>query len=32
MVGALGDKFSEFMIPEETNQFNEALSGDFEGI
>lgn len=32
MVGALGDKFSEFMIPEETKQFNEALSGDFEGI
>lgn len=32
MVKSLGDKFSEFMDPEITKQFESALSGDFEGI
>ncbi|NDK10057.1 S41 family peptidase [Candidatus Gracilibacteria bacterium] len=32
MVSALGDKHTEFMNPEINKKFNEALSGDFEGI
>ena len=32
MVESLGDKHSEFMTPEVTEKFNQALSGDFEGI
>lgn len=31
-VNALGDKFSEFMTPEITKQFNETLAWDFEWI
>ncbi|MGE4443746.1 MAG: S41 family peptidase [Candidatus Altimarinota bacterium] len=31
-VKSLGDKFSEFMTPELTKEFESALSGDFEGI
>lgn len=32
LVWALGDKFSEFMIPEDTKVFENALSWDFEWI
>lgn len=32
MVSALGDKHSEFMDPDTNKKFQEALSGDFEGI
>lgn len=32
MVEALDDQHSEFMDPEITKKFNEALEGDFEGI
>ncbi|MDD4150994.1 MAG: S41 family peptidase [Candidatus Gracilibacteria bacterium] len=32
LVESLGDKFSEFMVPEENKKFSESLSGDFEGI
>lgn len=31
-VNSLGDKFSEFMTPEITKQFEDTLSGDFEWI
>lgn len=31
-VNALGDKFSEFMTPEITKQFNDTLAWDFEWI
>jgi C-terminal processing protease CtpA/Prc len=29
-MSSLGDKFSEFMTPEEKNQFEDTLNGDFE--
>ncbi|MDC0505997.1 S41 family peptidase [Candidatus Gracilibacteria bacterium] len=32
MVDALGDKHSVYLDPEETQSFNNVLSGDFEGI
>lgn len=32
LVESLGDKFSEFMPPEENKQFSQALSWDFEWI
>lgn len=32
MVDALWDRHSEFMSPETTEKFNQALEGDFEGI
>jgi carboxyl-terminal processing protease len=32
MTDSLKDKHTEFFTPEETQKFNEALSGDFEGI
>jgi carboxyl-terminal processing protease len=32
MVGALGDRHSEYFDFDETKKFNEAISGDFEGI
>ncbi|MDD5769342.1 MAG: S41 family peptidase [Candidatus Gracilibacteria bacterium] len=31
-INSLGDKFSEFMTPDITKQFEDVLSGDFEGI
>lgn len=31
-VNSLGDKFSEFMVPEVKKQFEDTLSGDFEWI
>ena len=32
MVSSLGDPYSLFMTPEETKQFNEDISGSFEGV
>lgn len=32
MVDSLGDKHSTYFDIDETKKFNEALSGDFEGI
>jgi carboxyl-terminal processing protease len=32
MVSALDDPYSEFMTPEETQQFNESLNAELEGI
>lgn len=32
MVEALGDRHSEYFDLDETKKFNEAISGDFEGI
>ncbi|MBW7954729.1 S41 family peptidase [Candidatus Gracilibacteria bacterium] len=32
LVKSLGDKYSEFMTPEITKEFENTLSGDFEGI
>ncbi len=32
MVSSLGDKHSEYFDLEETEKFNESISGDFEGI
>lgn len=32
MVSSLWDKFSEFMTPEITKEFEDTLNGDFEGI
>lgn len=32
MVSALDDPYSEFMTPEETEQFNESLNAELEGI
>jgi carboxyl-terminal processing protease len=32
VVGALHDRFSHYLTPEETKQFNESVSGQFDGI
>jgi C-terminal processing protease CtpA/Prc len=32
MTLALKDKHTEYFTPDETQKFNEALTGDFEGI
>jgi len=32
MVSALGDQYTGFMSPKETEEFHDALSGDLEGI
>ena len=32
MTDSLKDKHTEFFTPEETEKFNEVLTGDFEGI
>lgn len=32
MVSALGDPYTEFMDPQENKEFNEEMSGSFEGV
>lgn len=32
MIHSLGDKHSEYFTPEENEEFQSGLSGDFEGI
>ena len=32
MVGSLGDRYSRYIPPEQWDEFNEATSGEFEGV